>query len=716
MAFRSCALWCLAVLTLFLVLAPRDVSAQQLTCPTASARTWGPIQLAPQGAWETPAGELDVQPCEVLTVSVSARALNCCGSMSVLVRNAANQEIFYNNFGTDSTGTSFQLPLPDQPLGDPFGSPYPATRTSSGLPRKIRFTTLYAAEFTISVSRTPRAGYNTGSDALSGATAVTTNTVLRGTLWSQEPQYYRLSVPPGGSISAAGQATAGPTIAPSLSIRILSTTGAFLGYLTDTGQFVNTISIPTPSSAPWVNTSSATQDVIVAFQSSAYVRDYQVSINCGCQQRTLTLFLDRDGTFNPQAPSATDQWSGFVPGATAAGGSVQLNTPNPIQRVRVIAAYVDSFGLVVAPADALTPVTFQLSDTSAFEGMAMNVADPRGNASADYTLEAPSASFAADFTARAWLDVWDYGGFTKIAAVQGASSVAPRRLPADDNGNWLPDGGWSVDGVRFLDTGLGTDDTDSLGSQATTTGDGLTAFEEFRGFIVSGVHVRTSPAIGDLFVYSQLPEGLGDASALPFRVRRVIASEILLNGTPLERSINFNFANSGYNYGISGGIPGHYYNAWRNTSGSVVPNQFALRIVDGGQAPIRADGSYDFGSTSAIRPATPPANPYSPANVNAIPVFTQSIKRASPTRNNTTTPDMPDQSKTNQTIAHEVGHALGLDHISAKTLWPPSGCPAQIFTVMLTDYFVQTKNAASCPWVNIPHVYAASDLQRPQLK
>ena len=95
----------------------------------------------------------------------------------------------------------------------------------------------------------------------------------------------------------------------------------------------------------------------------------------------LRLFLDVDGNFNPVSPVANqDDAPRYLPGATLDGTSVPV-FPQP-QLLRLIAVYTTADGRIVAP-PSHSPVSFSLSDTSAYLGFAMNA----GTSTApDYSL------------------------------------------------------------------------------------------------------------------------------------------------------------------------------------------------------------------------------------------------------------------------------------------------------------------------------------------
>jgi hypothetical protein len=66
-------------------------------------------------------------------------------------------------------------------------------------------------------------------------------------------------------------------------------------------------------------------------------------------------------------------------------------------------------------------------------------------------------------------------------------------VPKDDNRNGI------ADAARMWERADPAEDLDDV-PQSDWPGDGITAYEEYRGFYVAGCHVRTDPAVKDLFV------------------------------------------------------------------------------------------------------------------------------------------------------------------------------------------------------------------------
>lgn len=395
------------------------------------------------------------------------------------------------------------------------------------------------------------------------------------------------------------------------------------------------------------------------------------------QRPTFKLFLDVDGNFNPTNPQSDIDI--YVPGSYLDGTSVPVpSSGTTLQTVTVIAAYVLPNGTLAAPPDDGGAVFYSLTNTSAFVGMAMNY----GTSTApDFQLVDVFKGFGADKTSRVSLQCNDYGGFTTVKATRG-SDIATLRIPKDDNNNWLPDGGWKViaNGQligEIMDTGLGTGiDEDVNPAGNGVNGDGLVNFEEFRGFVVRGEHRRTNPFQKDLFISSNLPQNIGDANNLPVTKHWIYESE--MNTT--NRIINFNYTNSG----LGGNVPNHF-------------NQQGLMVIDGGRGP----GGI-FGEVTAVGSPN--------AQTGPVRIYTLFIRLASPPNNNDITVDPFDDEKTRQTIGHEVGHGVSINHRTVQQ-YPPGQ-----LSVMVTGYFSQTTNVNDPAWNNIPHNYDATDQQQIQVR
>jgi hypothetical protein len=536
----------------------------------------------------------------------------------------------------------------------------------------------------------PRVEYNTAGLSFGTATALTQSRLhmsMSANYYANINHYYKLTLAADGHFKLTGSITNRSANGPlSFYASVYDASQQYQGLILaasaagNSGYEAGGVTAPVTSSI-FTNTGGQTQDYYLVFNAGSYGRLDESTIDIegagvilasAPAPATLTLFLDADGNFNPLSPDSDREE--YVPGAAPVGGaSVALP-----QRVRVFAAYVNAAGMIVPPPTSGN-VTFSLSNVSAFAGIAMNASDPRGDSppQPDFMPAGSGvSSFGADYTAKFELDCLDYGGFATITAEHGVNS-AGMRLPRDTDGNLIPDVGWvlyanqtsygQVADSAGLDANI---DDDTIPSGDGTTGDGLINYEEYRGFIVSGEHRRTNVYRKDLFIWSDVIQGLGFSDALPLTRHRIQLSEV-----DQGRTINFQCAVS-----CSG-------------PGATHTNQDALLI-----SPFPSSGP-NVGETDCPN-ATGLAfvcNPNSvgPANIK---IFLERIRVESPPSSDPGFVDPPDSDAISKVIAHEIGHGVDIAHYTYVT----NGR----LTVMALGFEAWPDVA----WSNIPHTYDADDL------
>lgn len=191
-----------------------------------------------------------------------------------------------------------------------------------------------------------------------------------------------------------------------------------------------------------------------------------------------------------------DQRNQFVPGVAADGTDVPL---------AAMAGAGQTIGLhVLTGPGAKGKVTFTVASSS-FPGIAMNY--PINNPGTDPdmafgTTNTTTVNFASGGDTYTLLNVRDYGaiGAIGITITSGKNTYALSTvvLPAD-NGSGLPAAGWPT--VQGHVDASGLTDTDDIDSQPySQTGDCLSNFEEYRGFVAASTHIRTNPRQHDIFV------------------------------------------------------------------------------------------------------------------------------------------------------------------------------------------------------------------------
>ncbi|MBC7326818.1 hypothetical protein H5T87_01715 [bacterium] len=112
------------------------------------------------------------------------------------------------------------------------------------------------------------------------------------------------------------------------------------------------------------------------------------------------------------------------------------------------------------------------------------------------------------------IDCWDYGAHGYIVAQANIPNIGvvlahaqnkPKKyyaeIPVDENDNYISDS-WAYD------NGGANDDDDNDPSYGTK-GDGISRYDEYRGFFANGVHIRTNPNAKDVFIYDENNLGIG---------------------------------------------------------------------------------------------------------------------------------------------------------------------------------------------------------------
>ena len=148
--------------------------------------------------------------------------------------------------------------------------------------------------------------------------------------------------------------------------------------------------------------------------------------------------------------------------------------------------------------NGLAGATLSLAASTAYPGTCTNFSAPRvsGQASTDTSS---SGQPAPDFTLVGnTLTSLDCGG-TATIEVRGGGSVFTFKLPQDANNNGIADS---------FERAFGG----NLAPGADPDLDGITNLDEYRGFIVSGMHVRGNPTLKDLFVFLVNPQTTGSVS------------------------------------------------------------------------------------------------------------------------------------------------------------------------------------------------------------
>ena len=278
------------------------------------------------------------------------------------------------------------------------------------------------------------------------------------------------------------------------------------------------------------------------FAQAGESQQQQAQVKVVPQPPVLKVVLDQNFDFDPGVPS--DDSPTFIPGANSGGFSIPVSEMRTTgQIVRLIAFFHVPGNPNQIASPPVSSVTFSLEDTTAWTGFATNAGwteNPQSpdarDAAPDYALApvggAPvSGSLSADFgdgnIAIVELRVRDYGGRTRVRAT-AAGQEPTLSLPLDAGNNWIPDYGWLGPDTEVISDNFGASDVWNADNDTITpaaasppavglVGDGFKVFEEYRGFVVNGVHRRTNPGKKDLFVSSLVQRnGLSREQSLDF--------------------------------------------------------------------------------------------------------------------------------------------------------------------------------------------------------
>lgn len=208
-------------------------------------------------------------------------------------------------------------------------------------------------------------------------------------------------------------------------------------------------------------------------------------------------------------------------------------------------------------------------------------------------------------------------------------------VPRDDNGNRISDG-YAQEKTHVT---LATDDLDDAPAGNGTSGDGLSAYEEYRGFTdVSDRHVRTSWTRKDLFV-----ENLEGLPLFTFLTASGLNVHEIGERQHETRVINFN-------YGFAHLV-----------------NQHALRLLSGTLPDDIVGESSGFGPPKKVARVTIDVNEFS--GTTRGPGGLDGRLTTGTGRTDSFRPALPEVIAggntvitLSQVVAHELGHAVGMRH------------------------------------------------------
>jgi hypothetical protein len=197
-----------------------------------------------------------------------------------------------------------------------------------------------------------------------------------------------------------------------------------------------------------------------------------------------------------------------------------------------------------------TSVNPGLSMNYPAQGIGPNLPDMRFESSANPSLKLSGSNGQTAITttpttdAGVYVSSFDFGGSSTLkVSVVGMNVSATLLLPKRTGSSLIADEYKRLTGKEGA---TDDDDTDVNPVGGDHIGDGLTLFEEYRGFHVQGTHIRTDPKTRELFVLDKIktPGAIGGISlyelATAIRTYGVLSSEL----NP-DRVINFNHGGSG---------------------------------------------------------------------------------------------------------------------------------------------------------------------------
>lgn len=363
-------------------------------------------------------------------------------------------------------------------------------------------------------------------------------------------------------------------------------------------------------------------------------------VNSAAANLFLTqLYVSVQNTFDINNP--VDDAARFVPGMYLDGTNVALD---------VMETTGQFISLHLPTGAAKGKATFTVTSTS-YPGVAMNYPVDGAATTKDMMFPNGQQNIAVDFdtvTGDTWttLLIQDYGasGTLSVSIQSGKKTYALKslRLPVDDNENGLPDAGWYLQsGVKITDallTAAGDVDTDPPGTGEpieSAFGDGLSNYEEFRGFVFAGNYQRFDPDAKDLVLVPD-PAILTDvetwnflSAELPHRLQPAQLTEVtgvLYPGRAIEKSkpiVNPNRA----------GVPGARTNGQRGVR-IVYQEQYApAAIVAGAVFPVWQLGVLGATWTDAMQnldiinaPANAGAIPQTPDATQFVEIYPQTLR------------------------------------------------------------------------------------------
>jgi len=386
---------------------------------------------------------------------------------------------------------------------------------------------------TVTATRTPRPGYNRGGTEFSNAFVVPSlpNT-YSGSIHHFElrGQYYKIHLEGRQAFCLTGHALGHTLWAPNFRIELYDVAQTKITDLVN----ISPNGLEEFTSNIYTNPSTSPADFYLRARS------------------LLEPTHDFEMTIAPVKVEIDKTSSSFIPQGGSADNTVQITahvTPSSLKGKFKFTLYEtsDERGYCIN-APKTVPASGEDSDTWK---------DLQFPTQTGFTISGTNSSVAETTatnldTATVTVKSFDYGSFSKVKAeftrgfvtylaTEAGGTKNYTNIPRDDDDNHIADSASQNSGSGA--SGAATEDADSSPTGLGISGDRLTRYEEYRGFLVSGAHVRTSVAEKDVF-YNDA-DGVGNQEDwtrenLGAPIRKITADEMINSGLGDDKSITFN--------------------------------------------------------------------------------------------------------------------------------------------------------------------------------
>lgn len=286
-------------------------------------------------------------------------------------------------------------------------------------------------------------------------------------------------------------------------------------------------------------------------------------------------------------------------------------------------------------------VTFEILASSSHAGHAMNYDTPGSSIDIAFAggVSEPTVGVDVSGDAVVELRITDWAATATIRATRDSTGEEVLlQLPLDEDGDGIPDKLWEVTDDSGQPPYLVTRPVSACADEEpaaphSTGGDGLSSWQEYRGFIVRAQHRRTDPWRKDLFVQDRHNLGWGH----------------------LTRDSDGDGI-SDTNLGLHSISLGEWSDPARHVINSHGRGWCAGSHSQQEQAALRLESARN--NNAAILGDTFHRSPWGPNNTDYVHVFVENIRSNTPPHFDKCTRDEPDQRAVDKTLTHELGHGL----------------------------------------------------------